>query len=114
MAKITGIEKASYKELVEARDAIDAALAQRKEEERAEVKRKIAELANGSGFEINELFGGNRGKRRGRLPVLNTATRKTRRRPGLAGAGSRIGWSRRWAKVRRLRALRPGNPANCA
>ena len=64
MAKITGIEKASYKELVEARDAIDDALSKRKEEERAEVKRKIAELANGSGFEITELFGGNRGKRR--------------------------------------------------
>ena len=64
MAKITGIEKASYKELVEARDAIEAALAKRKDEERAEVKRKIAELANGSGFEITELFGGNRGRKR--------------------------------------------------
>ena len=49
MAKITGIEKASYKELVEARDAIEAALAKRKDEERAEVKRKVAELANESG-----------------------------------------------------------------
>ena len=64
MAKITGIEKASYKELVEARDAIQAALAKRKDEERAEVKRKIAELATGSGFEINELFGGRRGGKR--------------------------------------------------
>ena len=61
MAKITGIEKASYKELVEARDAIDAALAKRKEQERGEVKRKVAELANESGFEIAELFGGRRG-----------------------------------------------------
>jgi DNA-binding protein H-NS len=61
MAKITGIEKASYKELVEARDAIDAALVKRKEEERSEVKRKLAELANESGFEITELFGGRRG-----------------------------------------------------
>jgi DNA-binding protein H-NS len=60
MAKITGIQKASYKELVEARDAIDAALSKR----RAEVKRKIAELATGSGFEITELFGGNRGRKR--------------------------------------------------
>ena len=61
MAKITGIEKASYKELVEARDAIEAALAKRKDEERAEVKRKIAALATGLGFEITELFGGRRG-----------------------------------------------------
>ena len=61
MAKITGIEKASYKELVEARDAIEGALAKRKDEERAELKRQIAELANGSGFEITELFGGRRG-----------------------------------------------------
>jgi DNA-binding protein H-NS len=60
MAKITGIEKASYKELVEARDAIEAALAKRKEEERAEVKRKIAEIASDSGFEVTELFGGRR------------------------------------------------------
>ena len=61
MAKITGIEKATYRELVEARDAIDAALAKRKDEERAEVKRKVAELASQSGFEIAELFGGKRG-----------------------------------------------------
>ena len=61
MAKITGIEKASYRELVEARDAIEGALAKRKEEERAEVKRKIAELASDSGFELTELFGGRRG-----------------------------------------------------
>jgi DNA-binding protein H-NS len=64
MAKITGIEKASYKELVEARDAIDEALAKRKDEERSEVKRKIAELANESGFELTELFGGKRGGKR--------------------------------------------------
>ena len=64
MAKITGIEKASYKELVEARDAIEAALTKRKEEERSEVKRKMAELANESGFEIAELFGGKRGGKR--------------------------------------------------
>ena len=64
MAKITGIEKASYKELVEARDAIDEALAKRKDEERSEVKRKIAELATESGFELTELFGGKRGGKR--------------------------------------------------
>jgi DNA-binding protein H-NS len=64
MAKITGIEKASYRELVEARDAIDAALAKRKDEERSEVKRKIAALAGESGFEITELFGGRRGGKR--------------------------------------------------
>lgn len=64
MAKITGFDKASYKELVEARDAIDAALAKRKEDERAEVKRRIAELANDSGFEITELFGSKRGPKR--------------------------------------------------
>jgi DNA-binding protein H-NS len=64
MAKITGIEKASYKELVEARGAIDAAIAKRKEEERAEVKRKLAELASDSGFELTELFGGKRAGRK--------------------------------------------------
>src|SRR5688500_9514772 len=64
MAKITVIEKASYKELVEARDAIEAALAKRKDEERAEVKRKVAELAKESGFEVAELFGGRRGGKR--------------------------------------------------
>jgi DNA-binding protein H-NS len=64
MAKITGIEKASYRELVEARDAIEVALTKRKDEERAEVKRRVAELANESGFEITELFGGKRGGRK--------------------------------------------------
>jgi DNA-binding protein H-NS len=64
MAKITGIEKATYKELVEAQDAIEAALAKRKEEERSEVKRKLAELAKESGFEVTELFGGRRGGKR--------------------------------------------------
>jgi DNA-binding protein H-NS len=64
MAKITGIEKATYRELVEARDTINAALAKRKEDERAEVKRKLAELAKESGFEVTELFGGRRGGKR--------------------------------------------------
>ena len=64
MAKIIGIDKASYKELMEARDAIDAALDKRKAEERAEIKRKIAELATESGFEVTELFGGKRGGRK--------------------------------------------------
>ena len=64
MARITGIEKASYKELVEARDAIEETLAERKEGERAEVKRKIAALAGESGFEITELFGGKRGTKK--------------------------------------------------
>jgi DNA-binding protein H-NS len=64
MAKINGIEKATYRELVEARDTINEALAKRKEDERAEVKRMMAELANESGFEIAELFGGKRGGKR--------------------------------------------------
>ena len=80
MAKITGIEKASYKELVEARDAIEAALAKRKDQERAE------ELPSCS------AAGGVGGRR---LPAPSIATRKTPRRHGPAGVANRIGSWRR-------------------
>lgn len=62
MARLTGIEKMSYAELLEARDLIEAALGERKAAEARETKAKLRDLAEQAGFSLDELFGG-RGKK---------------------------------------------------
>lgn len=62
MARIN-LDKMSYRDLVELQDAVAAALVMRKEAEKAEVKRKLSELASQSGFAFDELFGNKRGRK---------------------------------------------------
>lgn len=57
------IDKMSYRELLELQSAVASAIVARKEEEKAELKRKLAELADQSGFAMDELFGGRRGRK---------------------------------------------------
>lgn len=57
------IDKMSYRELLELQGAVAAAIVSRKEEEKGELKRKLAELADQSGFAMDELFGTRRGRK---------------------------------------------------
>lgn len=57
------IEKLSLKELLELEARVAKAIAAAREKERAELKRKVAEMAETHGFSVNELFGGVRGGR---------------------------------------------------
>ena len=57
MAKINGLDKLTYKELAELQQRVGQAMVERKAAERNEVRRKMAELAAASGFELSELVG---------------------------------------------------------
>jgi DNA-binding protein H-NS len=60
MAKIS-LDKMSYRELLELRDDIAKAVVGRKDAEKAELKRKFAEMASASGFAVEDFFAGRRG-----------------------------------------------------
>jgi DNA-binding protein H-NS len=59
----------SVKDLMILRDEVDAAIVARKDQERAEIREKLAALAEKSGFELEELFGKRRknGAARGKV-----------------------------------------------
>ena len=51
-------EKLSLKELIALEAKLAAAIATARQKERAEIKSKVAELAERHGFSVSELFGG--------------------------------------------------------
>ena len=57
------LSKMSLKELRALRDQVDNAISGREIQERADLKKKLAEMAGKSGFSVAELFGGRGGKR---------------------------------------------------
>ncbi len=56
------VDKMSLKELLDLEGRVRRAIANVKERERAELKQKIASLAENAGFSVSELFGSGRGK----------------------------------------------------
>jgi DNA-binding protein H-NS len=60
------LEKMPLKELTTLQIRISQAIAEKRIEERREVKAKMEELAQASGFSVAELFGG-RGAKRGKV-----------------------------------------------
>ena len=61
------VEKLSLKELIALEAKLAAAIATARQKERAEIKSKVAELAERHGFSVSELFGGlGRGNGRGK------------------------------------------------
>ena len=62
MAKIDGLDKLTYAELLDLRTRVDAAMLEAKATEKAAVKAKMEALAAASGFSFAELIGGKRGK----------------------------------------------------
>lgn len=59
------IDKLSYKELLELELKVAAAIDTKKKEEKASIRRKMAQLAANSGFDLDELVGSKRGTRKG-------------------------------------------------
>ena len=57
------VDKMSLKDLLDLQVKVERAISVAKDREKAEVKQKIASLAENAGFSVNELFGGRgRGK----------------------------------------------------
>ncbi len=69
MARIDGLDKFSYAELLDLQERVRAALVDRKADEAREMKEKLQALASKSGFSLSELFGGKRGGRKGTVAV---------------------------------------------
>jgi len=69
MAKINGLDKFSYAELLDLQKKVAAALSERKAADARDVKQKLQALAEESGFSVAELFGGGRGGKRGPVAV---------------------------------------------
>lgn len=58
---VNGLGRMSLKELRALRDRVDAAIAEREHQDRAEVKAKLSQVAAKAGYSVGELFGGGRG-----------------------------------------------------
>jgi DNA-binding protein H-NS len=56
------VDKMALKELLDLETRVKKAILNAKERERADLKNKIASLAENAGFSVSELFGGGRGK----------------------------------------------------
>lgn len=61
---LPNIDKLNYNELLGLEAKVSAAIAKRKQEEKADLKRKIAALARDSGFELEEVVGARNGRGR--------------------------------------------------
>ena len=59
------IDKLSYRELLDLQDRIAATIEQRKKQEKADVKRRMMEIASQSGFDLDELMGRQEGLAQG-------------------------------------------------
>lgn len=57
----SAFDKMSLKELVELEGKIQKAIAAARDKERAELRKKMAEMASDHGFSVTDLFGGGRG-----------------------------------------------------
>lgn len=64
MSKVN-LDKMTYRDLLDLQESLAKAIVARKEEEKNELKRKLAELADQSGFAMDELFGSRRGRKSG-------------------------------------------------
>ena len=58
------IDKLSLKELVSLHGKVKSAIVEARTRERSDVKKKLTELAEMSGFSLSELFGDMRGKKK--------------------------------------------------
>ncbi len=63
MARPSGLDKMSLKDLLKLQERVADALVARKDTEKQELKSKLAALAASSGFDLSEIFGGKGGKR---------------------------------------------------
>ncbi|WP_020084831.1 H-NS family nucleoid-associated regulatory protein [Hyphomicrobium zavarzinii] len=64
MARID-LEGLSLKQLLDLREKLDVKIEEKRKEDREDVKRAIADMAEKRGFSMDDLFGGRRGKGKG-------------------------------------------------
>ena len=57
MAKINGLEKMSYAELLKLQGQVEAAIAERRVSDAHETKEQLRQMAEKAGFDIKELYG---------------------------------------------------------
>jgi DNA-binding protein H-NS len=69
MLKPSGLGQMSLKDLRALREKVDAAIAEKEVAERAELKRKVQEMAVKAGFSVSELFGATGRGKKGVTPV---------------------------------------------
>lgn len=62
--KASELAALSLKELRALGERVEAAIAEREKQERADVKAKLAEMAQKAGFSVGELFGSGKGSKR--------------------------------------------------
>lgn len=67
------VDKLSLKELVDLEAKVQKAIAAARDRERAELKKKVADLAETHGFSVAELFGGARGRAAGKGKSIGVA-----------------------------------------
>lgn len=63
------VEKMSLKDLLDLELRVKRAINSAKERERIEVRQRMVELAEKSGFSVNELFGSTRGGKGGKVAI---------------------------------------------
>ena len=70
MSKVN-LDKLTHKDLIELQKDVAVAINQRRAEELSELKKKMAEMAGASGFDLNELLSGKKvvGGKRGPVAV---------------------------------------------
>ena len=90
MAKINGLEKLSYVELINLQKRIEEAIAEKRVADAQATKEQLRAMAEKAGFDIKELFAS--ADRQRALASPNTAIRKTVRKLGRVGVASRTGW----------------------
>lgn len=96
--KASELAELSLKELRALGERVQNAIAAREQQDRAEVKAKLAEMASKAGFSVGDLFGAGRGAKRGAASVKyrnpkdpsQTWTGRGRRPNWIAEAGGNI------------------------
>jgi DNA-binding protein H-NS len=92
--KDTQLDKMSLKELVDLRERLAKAIVERQNQEKVELKQRIANLAQDAGFSINELFSAGAGRRGGKGKATSGAKYQHPDDPSLtwSGRGRKPNW----------------------
>lgn len=69
MARTRAPENMSYAELTELRAVVDRLMVEKKNEARAELREKMADLAKAQGLSLEEVLDGRKGRARGRVAI---------------------------------------------
>ena len=74
LAKVNGLDKLTYAELLDLRSRIDTAIVERQGAEKLAIAKKLEAIATDSGFTLNELFGKKSGRKASARSATTTST----------------------------------------